>query len=76
MRPRTSLVVQWIGICLTVQETQAQSLVWEDSTCCGATKPVYHNHRASALEPASHNYGARELQLRKPVVLRNRKPPQ
>ena len=27
-------------ICLTVQGTQVQSLVWEDPTCCGATKPV------------------------------------
>ena len=41
---RTSLVVQWLGIHLPMQETQVQALVWEDPTCCGATKPVYHNY--------------------------------
>jgi len=35
--PRTSLVAHWIGIHLSVQETQVQSLVWEDPTCHGAT---------------------------------------
>ena len=34
----TSLVVQWIRICLPTQGW-GQSLVWEDSTCPGATKP-------------------------------------
>ena len=29
---RTSLVVQRLGICLPVQGTQVQSLVWEDPT--------------------------------------------
>ena len=29
---------------LAIQETQVQSLVWEDPTCCGATKPVCHNY--------------------------------
>ena len=29
---RTSLVVQRLGICLPVQGTQVQSLVWEDAT--------------------------------------------
>ena len=24
---------------LAIQETQVQSLVWEEPTCCGATKP-------------------------------------
>ena len=24
--------------------TQVQTLVWEDSTCHGATKPVHHNY--------------------------------
>ena len=35
----TSLVVQWIRICLPGQGTQVQSLVQEDVTCCGATMP-------------------------------------
>ena len=38
---RTSLVVQWIRICLPMQGTPGQSLVWEDSTRCGATKPKH-----------------------------------
>ena len=37
---QTSLVVQWIRICLPMQGTWVQFLVREDSTCCGATKPV------------------------------------
>ena len=39
-----SLVVQWLRIHLSVQETQVQSLVWEDPTCCGAAKPVPQNY--------------------------------
>ena len=34
----TSLVVQWLRICLPVQGTRVQSLVQEDPTCHGATK--------------------------------------
>ena len=40
----TSLVAQWLRICLPVQGTQVQALVQEDPTCCGATKPVCHNY--------------------------------
>ena len=36
-------VVQWIGICLTVQGTHVQSLVQVDPTCRGSAKPVNHN---------------------------------
>ena len=33
-------------------ETQVQSLVQEDPTCFGATKPLYHNYWSlRALEP-------------------------
>ena len=39
----TSLVAQWVRIHLPMQGIWVQSLVWEDSTCRGATKPVYHN---------------------------------
>ena len=39
-----SLVVQWLRICLPMQGTQVRSLVWEDPTCRGATKPVRHNY--------------------------------
>ena len=40
----TSLVVQRLRICLPLQGTWVQSLVQEDSTCCGATKSVRHNY--------------------------------
>ena len=42
------------------------SLVWEDPTCCGATKPMSHNYRTCALEPMSHNYWAPVPQLLSP----------
>ena len=42
---RTSLVVQQLRIFLPVQETTGvRFLVWDDSTCCGATKPVCHDY--------------------------------
>ncbi|KAJ8783985.1 hypothetical protein J1605_009028 [Eschrichtius robustus] len=41
---RASLVAQWLRIRLPMQGTRVQALVREDSTCCGATKPVYHNY--------------------------------
>jgi len=50
---RTPMVIQCKRICLLMRETQVQSLVQEDSTCCGAKKSM------------SQNYWARELQLRK-----------
>ena len=78
----TSLVAQWLRICLPTQGTRVRPLVQEDPTCRGATKPVRHNYWACALEPTSHNYWsphalgptcrnywARELQLLKPVHL-------
>ena len=61
----TSLVIQWIAICLPVQGTWVWFLVWEDSTCCGATKTVCHNW-VWVLEPASCNCWACELQLLSP----------
>ena len=51
-----SRVAPGLGIRLPVQGTRVQALVQEDPTCCGATKPVHHNYRVCALEPASHNY--------------------
>ena len=38
----TSLVVQWLRVHLPMQGTQVRSLVLEDPTCLGATKPVCH----------------------------------
>ena len=40
----TSLVVQWLRIRLPMQGTRLRSLVWEDATCRGATKPLCHNY--------------------------------
>ena len=37
----TSLVVQRLGVCLPMQGTWVLSLVQEDPTCCGATKPIH-----------------------------------
>ena len=41
---RTSLVAQWLRICLPMQGTRVRSLVQEDPTCRGATKPVCRNY--------------------------------
>ena len=76
----TFLVVERLRICLPIKGTRVPSLVWEDPTCRGATKPVCHNYWACALEPVGHSYWARVPQLLKPAhlepVLRNEKPPQ
>ena len=39
-----SLVVQWLRFRLPTQGTRVQSLVQEDPTCHGATKPVCYNY--------------------------------
>ena len=39
-----SLVVQRLRIHLPMQGTRVRALVWEDPTCCGATRPVSHNY--------------------------------
>ena len=74
---RTSLVLQWIRIHLSMQGTQVWSLVWEDSTCCGTTKPLCHNYWGHALGPTSHSYWAPMQQLLKPTcpkpLLRNKR---
>ena len=41
---RASLVAQWLRVCLPVQGTRVQALVWEDPTCSGATRPVSHSY--------------------------------
>ena len=60
-----------------MQGTWVRSLVREDPTCCGATKPVHQNYWACALEPVSHNYWAWVLQLLKAerleLMLRNKR---
>ena len=66
---RASLVAQWLRICLPMQGTWVRALVWEDPTCCRATKPVSHNYWACALELTCRNYWARVPQLLKPALL-------
>ena len=56
-------------ICLAMQGTLVLSLVQEDPTCHGATRPVCHNYWASALEPTSHGDWGDTPQLLKPVLL-------
>ena len=48
---RTSLVVQWLRIYLPIQGILVQPLLWEDTTCSRAVKPVCHNY--SAQSPCS-----------------------
>ena len=51
---RISLVIQWLGIRPPMQGTWVQSLVWEDSTCHGATEPAHRNYWSQrAPEPTS-----------------------
>ena len=40
----TSLVAQWLRIRLPMQGIRVGSLVREDPTCRGATKPMRHNY--------------------------------
>ena len=51
----TSLVAQWLRICLPMQGTWVRALVWEDPTYHEATKPVCHNYCACPLEPVLCN---------------------
>ena len=48
--------------------TLVQSLVQEDPTCCGATKPVHHSYWAQGLQlPKPAHPGAGALQQEKPL---------
>ena len=61
----TSLVVKWTGIHLSMQGTGFLSLVWEDPTCCGATKLVCYNYWAH--EPRAYAGNKRSHHSEKPV---------
>ena len=56
-----TLAVQWWRVCLPMQETRVQSQVWEDDTCCGASKSMGHKYRARAVVPGGHKYRARAV---------------
>ena len=60
-----------MGICLPIKETWVLSLVWGDTTCHGATKPVHHSYWSlHAPEPAQSQCWARMLQGLKPAYAR------
>ena len=61
---KTSLVVQWLRICLPIQGTWVQSLVQEDSTCCRTTKSIHHNYCPE--RPGPGLYIKRSLHSEKP----------
>ena len=69
---RTYLVVQWIKVRLPMEGAWVQSLVQEDSTGHGATKPVHHNYWACALEPRSRHHWSVHAHAHAP----QEKPPQ
>ena len=70
---RTSLVVQWLRICLPIQGTWVQSLVWDDPTCHVTTKPRRHNYWAWA--PRVPALQAREATtMRSPCTSMKRNP--
>ena len=63
-RDRTSLMVQWLRIHLSMQGTQVQSLIREDPICYGATEPVPNCWvhvvqllKPECLEPVIHKRG-------------------
>ena len=78
----TSLVAQWLRIRLPMQGTWVRSLVWEDPTCHGATKPMHHNYWACALELArepqllSPRATTTEAHMPRARALQQKQPPQ
>ena len=64
----TSMVVQWVTICLSMKGTQVRSLVQEYSICCGANKPMkHHNDGAHKLHLEAHAPMACALQQEEPL---------
>ena len=53
---RTSLMVQGLGIHLSIQGGWIRSTVQEDSTCCKPTGSMHHNHQAHTVELACCSY--------------------
>ena len=75
---RASLVAQWQIVCLSLQDTWVWLLAQEDSMWQGATKPIYHNYWACAIEPGScnkrspHNEKPAQLEKRSPLSNKDR----
>ena len=70
---RISPMVQWLRIHLPTQGTWVWSLVWEDSPCLGATKPMGRNLWARTLKPVLCNRRSRCSE--EPVHRDEEKPP-
>ena len=71
----TSLVAQWLRICLTMQGTWVRALVWEDPTCRRATAhaPQLLSLRAATTEAREPR--ARALQRRVAPAHHNQRKP-
>ena len=74
----TSLVVQWLGICLPIQGTWVRSQAGKTPhdagqlcLCITTTEPKRCNYWASALEPVLHN---KRSHHEKPVHLKELAP--
>ena len=48
---RAPLMIPWLRIHLPIQETQIQTLIWEDPPCHEATKPGSRSYWACTLRP-------------------------
>ena len=59
-----------------MQGTRVQSLVREDPTCRGATKPVRHNYWAYVLQLLSLHAATTEVLVPRAHALQQEKPPQ
>ena len=66
----TSLVAQWMRNYLWMQRIWVWSLIRDNSTCCRATKPMWHKYWAHVPETASHYYWAHMSQLLKYAQLK------
>ena len=72
----TSLVVQWLRICLPVQGTRVRALVREDPTYRRATKPVSHNYWAREPQLLSPHATTTEAHVPRARAPQQEKPPQ
>ena len=62
----TSRVAWWLRIQLPRQKTRVRALIWEDSTCRGATTPMCHTTTCARVQ---HVLKSKSLEL----VLRNKR---
>ena len=58
----TSLVAQWLRVCLPVQRTW----IWEDSTCCRSTGPFHHRCCAGSPTATAEPVGLKCWRLHTP----------